>query len=355
MVNPAASAKLEAITRPKATMVRDSWYVAAWTDEIAHQPFGRTIVGEPIVFFRTTKGEVVALQDRCAHRRMPLSLGRLTEDDRLICAYHGLAYDERGVCVHVPGQTSTSGLRLRAYPVEERLGLVWVWMGPPDEADASEIFDCSWLARPGWSHTRLYRHTKANYLLINDNLADLLHIAYLHMPSGAGNEHMGPAETEFKVEGSTYHFVRMTRNIPCPTTFVRLSNAKGNVDRWFIVDFKGPSFFRVYVGAAETGTGGPDSTLPEGQGRWTIYPHHFITPETEKTTHYFQVVGHEWAATPETVKFQNAVIAEDIWAIEHQQRSIDTWPEAPTFAIGSDAPLFAMRKIVDRMRAAEAG
>jgi vanillate O-demethylase monooxygenase subunit len=337
------------------TLVRNSWYVAAWSDEVDHrQPLGRMVVGEPLVLFRTLDGKTVALQDRCAHRRMPLSKGRITEQDTLVCPYHGLTFDRRGVCVLVPGQASPGDIRIRSFPVEERSGLVWVWMGEREQADASRIFDSSWLDRSGWNVTRLYRHAKANYLLLNDNLADLLHVAYLHIPSGGGNEYMGPAEANLKVEDLGYHFVRQTRDIPAPAGYGRLSSAKGNVDRWHVADFKGPSFYRIYTGVAETGTGGPDSKLPMGKGRWTIAPHHFVTPETETTTHYFQVVGHEWAPSSDSWRFLNSVIDEDVWAIEHQQKNIDLQPDAPTRPIASDGPMLAMRKIVERMLAAEA-
>jgi phenylpropionate dioxygenase-like ring-hydroxylating dioxygenase large terminal subunit len=336
--------------------IRNCWYVAAWSEEIGHEKAtARTIIGERIVLFRNARGTISAMEDRCAHRRMPLSPGRITGDGKLICPYHGLTYDGEGVCVLVPGQPSPGDIRLRTYPVEERSRLVWVWMGLPAQADASNIFDCSWLERAGWQQTRLYRHAKANYLLLNDNLADLLHVAYLHIPSGGGNEAMGPAETELKVDGFGYHFVRQTRDIPAPISYGRLSNARTNIDRWHIVDFKGPSFFRIYTGVAETGSGGPDSKLPQGHGKWTIAPHHFVTPETEKTTHYFQVVGHEWQPSSDSWRFLNSVIDEDVWAIEQQQRNIDACPEAPNHAIESDKAMFAMRKIVDGMLAAEAG
>jgi phenylpropionate dioxygenase-like ring-hydroxylating dioxygenase large terminal subunit len=294
------------------------------------------------------------MEDRCAHRRMPLSLGRITEDDKLVCPYHGLTYDETGACVLVPGQKTPSGIRLHTYPVEDRNGLIWVWMGDPDRADASQIFDCSWLEKPGWHQTRLYRKAKANYLLLNDNLADLLHVAYLHIPSGGGNEYMGPAESELKVDGFGYHFVRQTSDIPAPASYGRLANAKGNVDRWHIADFRAPSFYRIYTGVAETGSGGPKSSLPQGRGKWTIAPHHFVTPETERSTHYFQVVGHEWMPSSDSWRFLNSVIDEDVWAIEQQQRNIDARPEAPNYAIGSDGPMLTMRKLVDRMIDAEA-
>ena len=335
--------------------VRNSWYVAAWSEDVgSKKPLGRTVIGDPIVFFRKRDGGVAAMEDRCAHRRMPLSVGRLTEDDKLVCPYHGLTYDANGVCVLVPGQNTASDIKLRCYPVEERAGLVWVWMGAEQDADPKKIFDCSWLERADWKTTRLYRHAKANYLLLNDNLADLLHVAYLHIPSGGGNEHMGPAVMDLKIDKLNYHFVRQTQNIPSPKSYGHLANTQKNIDRWHLVDFQGPSFYRIYTGVAETGTGGPDSTLPECQGKWSIAPHHFVTPETERTTHYFQVVGHRWDATSDTAKFLNSVIDEDVWAIEHQQTNIDAHPEAPNHAIGSDGPLYAMRKIVDRMLEDEA-
>ena len=71
--------------------------------EIGRKPFGRLILNEPIVFFRTEDGAPVALEDRCAHRHLPLSMGKLV-GDRLQCHYHGLQYDTAGRCVRIPGQ-----------------------------------------------------------------------------------------------------------------------------------------------------------------------------------------------------------------------------------------------------------
>ena len=226
-------------------------------------------------------------------------------------------------------------------------------MGPPGTADTSRIFDCGWLERPDWQVTKLYRHAKANYLLLNDNLADLLHVAYLHLPSGGGNEDMSPAEMDLKVDGFGYDFVRKTDDIPAPAGYGKLSNAQKHIDRWHVVEFRGPSFYRIHTGVAEVGSGGPDSSLPIGQGRWTIRPHHFITPETEGTTHYFQILAHEWSPASDSWRFLNSVIDEDVWAIEHQQSALDAEPDIPMQAIGSDGPVIAMREIVEQMIAAE--
>ena len=334
--------------------VKNCWYVAAWSDEVGpSEPLARTIVGDPVTLFRKTDGTVAALEDRCAHRRMPLSFGRITDQDTLICPYHGLTYDSTGLCVKVPGQDQPGNIRIRNYPATERAGMVWLWMGPPNQADPNDIFDCSWLEKPDWHTTRLYRHAKANYLLLNDNLADLLHVAFLHIPSGGGSEDMGSAELDLQIKQTGFHFSRKTPDIPAPAGYGRLSNARKNVDRWHVLDYQGPSFYRVHTGVAETGSGGPDSNLPVGAGRWAILPHHFITPEKEDTVHYFQVVGHEWAPTSDSWTFLNNVIDEDVWAIEHQQEALNAEPEVPMQAIPSDEPLRAMRTIVEGMLTAE--
>ena len=335
--------------------VRNSWYAAAWSEEVGQrQPLARTVIGESLVLFREPDGAVAALEDRCAHRSMPLSLGRIADGGRLVCPYHGLAYDGSGTCVHVPGQDDPGRIRIRSYPVEERAGLAFVWMGPPGRAEKGLLPDCGWLDRPGWHRSDLYRRAEANYLLLNDNLADLLHVAFLHVPSGGGNEDMGAAETALEVNGFGYDFQRHSRDIPAPAGYRRLSSAAGNIDRWHVVEFRGPSFWRIHTGVAETGSGGPDSDLPAGAGRWAIRPHHFVTPETGTSTHYFQSVAHETPPASDSWRFLNDVIDEDVWAIEHQQAALQRRPDLPMHTIPSDEPTLAMRAIVERMTAAEA-
>jgi phenylpropionate dioxygenase-like ring-hydroxylating dioxygenase large terminal subunit len=77
-------------------LIRNSWYVAAWSNEVGNdRPFGRIILAEPIVSFRTIDGSVVALEGRCAHRHMSLKNGKIIGDN-LVCCYHGLTYDYFG-------------------------------------------------------------------------------------------------------------------------------------------------------------------------------------------------------------------------------------------------------------------
>ena len=83
--------------------LRNYWYVAASDAELGGTPIGRVILGEPIVLFRTEAGVPVAFEDRCAHRHLPLSMGKLV-GDALQCHYHGLRFGVDGRCVHIPGQ-----------------------------------------------------------------------------------------------------------------------------------------------------------------------------------------------------------------------------------------------------------
>ncbi len=121
--------------------VRNAWYVGAWPEELDGGPLGRRIMNEPIVLYRDSAGVVGALEDRCCHRGAPLTHGAVVENG-LQCGYHGLVYERSGKCVQVPGQdTVPSDARVKSYPVVERQGFVWIWMGDPALADQSKIVD----------------------------------------------------------------------------------------------------------------------------------------------------------------------------------------------------------------------
>src|SRR3954462_4679144 len=121
------------------SFARNQWYVAAYGREVGRDLLARTVLGEPLVLYRTEAGEVVALADRCVHRRFPLSESRL-DGDRVVCGYHGFTYDTSGACVYVPGQKRIPRTaRVASYPVVERDALIWVWIGDPALADPQII------------------------------------------------------------------------------------------------------------------------------------------------------------------------------------------------------------------------
>jgi len=98
-------------------LLRNSWYVAASDAEIGSKPFARTILGEPVVLFRTQSGTPVAFEDRCPHRHLPLSMGRLV-GDQLQCHYHGLRFAPDGRCMRIPGQDHIpAAAKANTYPL----------------------------------------------------------------------------------------------------------------------------------------------------------------------------------------------------------------------------------------------
>ena len=218
--------------------LRNYWYVAATDSEIGRKPFRRIIMNEPMVFYRTEDGTPVALEDRCPHRRLPLSMGKLVGDDVLQCHYHGLRFDRTGACVRVPGQDMIpASARVKTYPVVERYKWLWIWMGDPALADPAKITDYHWLDDPNWGAKSDYLYAQCNWQLVNDNLLDLTHLAFVHETT-IGN--MALVEHAAVRVQRTPHGVQVTRWIidqPAPPAFVKIGGFTGNVDRWQIIDY----------------------------------------------------------------------------------------------------------------------
>ena len=102
-------------------IVMNGWYIGAWSDEVTRTLMQRWICGRPVCFYRLSDGSVNAIEDRCPHRRYPLSLGRL-EDDVITCNYHGYKIDGSGTCVGVAEQPDTPKASVHRFPVVERHG-----------------------------------------------------------------------------------------------------------------------------------------------------------------------------------------------------------------------------------------
>src|SRR5215210_5038800 len=115
-MNDAASATIRAAkplslansAQASDRFIRNTWYSAMWASELAPgQLVSRTILNEPIVFFRKEDGSIAAIPDRCSHRFAPLRLGKLLPGDRVQCIYHGLEFGADGACVKNPHNPCT--------------------------------------------------------------------------------------------------------------------------------------------------------------------------------------------------------------------------------------------------------
>ena len=110
------------------------WYPAIFSRKLRKKPISVTLLGHKIVLVRDDQGKVFALQDRCAHRGIPLSAGVRLSSGTITCPYHGWTYElKSGKLVAVLTDVPDSGICGKAnvsiYPVEERAGLVWVYVG----------------------------------------------------------------------------------------------------------------------------------------------------------------------------------------------------------------------------------
>jgi len=335
--------------------LRNYWYVAAAEEEVKEKPLGRVILGEPLVFARGGDGAVMAFEDRCAHRHLPLSMGKMV-GNTLQCHYHGLRYDKTGACVRVPGQDHIpTNARVRSFPVVERYKWIWVWMGDPALADPDTITDFHWFDDPAWGAKHSYLHVQANWQLIVDNLLDLTHLAFVHETTIGNMALVEHAAVKVARSPGGVVVTRWTIDQPAPPTFVRVGGFTGNVDRWQIIDFVPPAFLRLDVGATPTGTGAPEGRRVGGISMRNL---NAITPETETTSHYFWGQAHDFDVNnPEMTEkvFQQIKTAflEDVAVFTAQQSSMDLHPNAPQVDINADSGVIQARRIIDRLRAEE--
>ena len=338
--------------------LRNYWYVAAWARDLGREPLARIMLNEPVVLFRKRDGTPVALEDRCIHRRLPLSMGRLLGDE-IQCHYHGLVFDGTGACVKIPGQERIpTSVRVKSYPAVERNQCIFVWMGDPDAPDASRIpTHFSVLDNEGWTTSLVDRPVRCHYQLINDNLLDLSHLATVHA-STVGTAHVADvADVEAERDGSHVKVSRWTMDVPPATTYQQFGNYDGNIDRWQVSEFFPPAYFRINNGAASVGTGARDG---KGDKRWDFWVSHGITPETETTTHYYWALAHDtWTDDAgDIAEFHRQchhVVGEDLAVFDAQQACIDLDPEAPTFNIRYDAGPMMARRIIENLLSEEAG
>ncbi|WP_416859532.1 Rieske 2Fe-2S domain-containing protein [Mesorhizobium sp. M8A.F.Ca.ET.057.01.1.1] len=186
--------------------LRNCWYVAAWDHEVADRLMPTRILGEDIVLFRRTDGVVAALEDACPHRKLPLSMGRI-KGDTVECGYHGLTFDSTGTCTRVPGAEKIPHVAcVRSYPIAERYGLLWIWMGEAAKADPDLIFAVDHWGDPAWGVNRGESMAlDCNYLYMTDNLLDPSHVSWVHQSSFGGVQAMedAPLETTVGVDGVT--------------------------------------------------------------------------------------------------------------------------------------------------------
>lgn len=302
--------------------VRNAWYVAATSDELrADVPLARTLLGEPMVLFRGPDGKPSALNDRCPHRKYPLSRGRVI-DGQIECGYHGARFAGSGACTLIPGQEAIPArFGAKCYRVEERHSLVWLWGGEPQHADPA-LIPAAWgiNEEPGWRPVFGYHYVRGNYQLVLDNILDLTHVAYVHRTT-LNSPQVTQAPLEVEIGADTIRTLRITRGADCPPLFRRARpDLPDRIDRWQKSQFFMPSLLLGDMRGYPAG----NEDLAQAM-RYCVL--NALTPETGTTSHYFWSVVRSFALEDASVDgvLRDGIVQafdEDCEVIAAQQQMI---------------------------------
>ncbi len=170
-------------------MLREQWYVVLESKEVGKKPVGVTRLGERMVFWRDAEGKIICDFDKCAHRGASLALGKVIDECRIQCPFHGLEYDSTGACRLVPANGKNSevpvGFRLLSYPTHEEHGFVWIFWGEGKPAAAPRFFED---IPAGMAYSTVKDPWKNHYSRAIENQLDMAHLPFVHRNTiGRGN------------------------------------------------------------------------------------------------------------------------------------------------------------------------
>ena len=335
--------------------LRNAWYCAGFSGELGQTPIGRVFLNEPVVMFRTMNGTPVALEDRCCHRRAPLSKGKV-EGDRLRCGYHGFLYDASGAVVWVPGQDKIPpDARVGCKPVRETNGFAWIWMGDPARIDEMKTPDFHWNDAPGWASFGELLPVRADYLTLVDNLLDLSHLAFLHEKTIGASDDTNP-ELSWERGDDFVRGLRIGRNVSPSASRAALGEDL-KTDTYKTMTYTAPAHISIEMTVTEAGKRPGDKANRIDYQSVIL---NTMTPETDRSCHYFWTFCRNYRLNdPQFAEmmFQNVRTAhnEDKAMLEETQRIVDLDPEAPQIDVFGDHGGLQARRVFARMLGLEQG
>ena len=167
---------------PAGEYLRRFWQPVCYADELADVPVALKILGEELVAFRDFSGRIGLVEAHCPHRGTSLEFGLVSERG-IRCCYHGWLFDVDGTILETPGEPAGSTFKDRlchgAYPVHEFQGIIFAYMGPPEDIPALPFFDT--YEREGYRLMPGKRYDyPCNWLQILENAMDPVHASFLH-------------------------------------------------------------------------------------------------------------------------------------------------------------------------------
>lgn len=334
---------------------RHAWYPVAASEEVGRSPIARRLVDVPVVLYRSTSGEPVALEDRCAHRPVRLSDG-VVDGDLIRSTYTGFTYDPTGRCVSVPTQEQVPyGAAVRSFPVRDDGSFVWAWAGEAGLAALRTPPDTSLLRADGWTTFGGVLDTAAGIGLLHDNFCDITHVAQLDQAIAPPALTAGtPPPLEVEVSETTVRFWRRFDAAPLAAWNAQVLELPEDAEHEQVEEgeFVGPGY---WVDRWTVDVKGHD----DRDGQHVFVFSHALTPVSETRTHHLWRVSRNFsssAAADGTLKpLFEAYYARVGEVLEQMQSILDDEGPRPEVAVAADAAATQVRRIMQRMVADELG
>jgi phenylpropionate dioxygenase-like ring-hydroxylating dioxygenase large terminal subunit len=173
-------------------MIPNQWYIVLESREVRKgKPVGVTRMGEKMVFWRDTEGKPGCVVDRCPHRGVALSAGKLM-GDCLQCPFHGFEFDITGRCTLIPANGRAAEVpkvfQVKSYPVREKHGFIYLWWGEPRE-EYPPLPDFDYMRDPKLVYSTATDVWNAHYSRVIENQLDVVHVPFIHSSTiGRGNK-----------------------------------------------------------------------------------------------------------------------------------------------------------------------
>jgi phenylpropionate dioxygenase-like ring-hydroxylating dioxygenase large terminal subunit len=331
---------------------RNQWYVAAFSYEVGANLLARTFLDVPVVMYRTPDGGPVALHDKCAHKGLPLSMGKLCGTS-VQCGYHGIEFGPDGACTKIPQQSSIpSAMRVRSFPLVEKWQWIWIWMGDPAKADPGLIpdHDSLGLGRTGYTSAPFFMiEMELNFQLMHENFLDQTHVTYLH-PGALDDGEMVSAQYWTKVDGNIVQLGRELSNV----------SASAGVAGFFGIEPDRPydriHIAETHVPAVNIGRNSYFDRSKPGSPPIELFGINTLTPRNRHSVYNFLALsnsfGHQWSAAE--VEGLRQVVLQDKVALEAvQQRFNQFGSDSSECSLKSDHAGMACRRMISAMIEAE--
>ena len=199
---------------PMGNVMRRYWMPAMLTSEVPgpdSDPVRVRLLGENLIGFRDTNGQVGLVAENCPHRGASLFFGR-NEECGIRCVYHGWKFDSTGQCIDMPNEPADSDFKTKvravAYPTVEKAGIVWAYMGPAEKRPPEPNLEFM-RAPDGYSHVSK-TYEECNYLQAMEGGLDTSHSSFLHRdldPAGLANPRVRSTAPRLEVLNTNYGYM----------------------------------------------------------------------------------------------------------------------------------------------------